>query len=162
MAQYALTTMLIDPYTALHAYSPILPVKELDLPPWTVQQAFKRMTAFFRMGPSLLTTDVRNEYDVSRPLDPDSWATVDDPEQGEGAELPAIRMPVSGKKGLWRWLQPYDTAGDNDARVTRFNEYGVDEEDTKIRKDRAPYTLVEGYLQLARPLLEGEILNSGA
>ena len=51
-AQYLITILLIDPYTALHAYSPMLAIKEFQLPPWTIEQAFTRMTACFRLGPS--------------------------------------------------------------------------------------------------------------
>ena len=40
---------------------------------------------------------------------------------------------------------------------TKFNALGVDQEDTRIRKDPAPYTFVEGYLQLARPLLSEDL-----
>ena len=37
-------TMLIDPYTPLHVYTPILPVKSLQLPAWTVQKAMEKMS----------------------------------------------------------------------------------------------------------------------
>jgi len=53
---------------------------------------------------------------------------------------------------MWNWLQPY-RVGDK----TQFNSLDVGEEDTKIRNDPAPYTFVEGYLQLARPLLSEEL-----
>ncbi|KIX05658.1 uncharacterized protein Z518_03630 [Rhinocladiella mackenziei CBS 650.93] len=156
-AQSRIATLLIDPYAPVHAYSPILPVKALQLPPWSIQRAMTRMTAFFRLGPLLLSRDVPHAYDADRPLDVDSLAAQlpDD--------VPPVRIPVSGKKGLWRWLQPYDVeqpggVGATDAAmVSRFNALNVEEEDTRIRKDAAPYTFVEGYLQLARPLLNSEV-----
>jgi hypothetical protein len=121
------------------------------------------MTAFFRLGPSLLSQDVPATYNPDRELNPDSWATKRDSPADPGSALPAIRLPISGKKGLWRWLQPYDVAGATEAlpRVTRYNEMDVNEEDTRIRKDAAPYTFVEGYLQLARPLLSTDVRTTG-
>lgn len=38
---------IIDPYTPLHAYTDILPIKSLQLSSWTVQAAFKNMSEFF-------------------------------------------------------------------------------------------------------------------
>jgi hypothetical protein len=161
-AQYVIKTMLVDPYTPVHAYSPILPITSLSLPPWTIQQAMTRMTAFFRLGPSLVSADVPSQYDESRKVDPDTWATP--LPSGAGTQspvMPAIRLPVTGKKGLWRWLQPYDVPGatPTDNHDTRYNEMDVNQEDTMIRKDPPPYTIVEGFLQLARPLLSSDISN---
>jgi hypothetical protein len=178
--------MLIDPYTALHAYSPILPINSLKLPPWTIQKAFTRMTGFFHLGPSLLSQDVPTSYDKSRPLNADLWLadqTVSNPPSTSTAlasattpgapatpapitppavsPVPTVRLPISGKKGLWQWLQPYDIESDNPVagtpNETRFNALGIEQEDTTIRKDPAPYTFVEGYLQLARPLLKEDV-----
>lgn len=217
-AQYVITTMVVDPYTPSHAYSPMLPIKSLTLPPWTIQAAFQRMTAFFRLGPNLLSSDVPTPYDTSRPLDTTTWlqaqnvanlpSTVSAPTtsgsgSGSGSAsappapapapapgptpspsstntlTPSVRLPISGKKGLWQWLQPYDVAptpaptpsaptGTTGAgatappNVTRFNALGVDQEDARIRKDPGPYTFVEGYLQLARPLLNADVSSGGA
>jgi hypothetical protein len=162
-AQYIITTMLIDPYTPVHAYSPILPIKSLQLPPWSIQSAFTRMTAFFHLGPNLLSADVPIRYDKASALLPDSWLTKDELDAAKNGEVvkqqpPSIRLPISGKKGLWKWLQPYDVVDPETGRnETKFNALDVDEEDTRIRKDPAPYTFVEGYLQLARPLLKDDI-----
>ena len=40
---------------------------------------------------------------------------------------------------------------------TKFNAMDVGEEDTRIRNDPGPYTFVEGYLQLAKPLLKSDV-----
>jgi hypothetical protein len=184
-AQYYITTMLVDPYTPIHAYSPILPIKSLVLPNWTIQKAFTRMTAFFRLGPSLLSKDVPTKYDEHRPLNADSWFKAQDTSNPPSTDLvpaptttttpgpaipaaptlplpppaPSIRLPISGKKGLWQWLQPYDVTVDGQ-QVTRYNALGVEQDDTNIRRDPAPYTFVEGYLQLARPLLNEDVTSS--
>lgn len=176
-AQYLVTTMIIDPYTPIHAYSPMLPIKSLTLANWTMQAAFSRMTAFFRLGPSLISQDVPSTYDPSRALNADSWlaaqnvgnptstALAKKPKPGDPVvvpppPVPTIRLPIAGKKGLWQWLQPYDVEGEKEGepRRTRYNSLMVEQEDTRIRGDAAPYTFVEGYLQLARPLLKGDIV----
>ena len=102
------------------------------------------ITAFFRLGPQLVRKDIPTDYEAGTHATAETWAT---PPPVDAATAP-IRLPVSGKKGLWKWLQPYRVNGD-----TKFNSLDVGEEDTLIRNDRAPYTFVEGYLQLAKPLL---------
>jgi hypothetical protein len=159
-AQYQIKTILVDPYTPIHAYSPILPITTLSLPPWTIQQAMNRMTAFFRLGPSLVSVDVSPQYNEKWTVNPQSWTTPFP--DGAGTKFPAapvIRLPISGKKGLWRWLQPYDVPGTKSTAPhdTKYNEMDVTQENTVIRKDPPPYTFVEGYLQLARPLLSSDI-----
>jgi hypothetical protein len=38
-------TVIVDPYTPLHIYGPILPITALQLPAWTVQAALQQMSA---------------------------------------------------------------------------------------------------------------------
>lgn len=70
---------------------------------------------------------------------------------------------------MWNWLQPYRTdkitvedSNPKDAStdvtmppqiVTRYNALEVGKEDGKMRNDPGPYTFVEGFLQLARPIV---------
>lgn len=42
-------------------------------------------------------------------------------------------------------------------KVTKYNSLSVGPEDGRFRLDPAPYTFVEGYLQLARPLVQPDI-----
>ncbi|OCL08170.1 hypothetical protein AOQ84DRAFT_364351 [Glonium stellatum] len=122
IAQYNITTILIDPYTPMHAYSPILLIKSLTLPNWTVQKAFSRMTAFFRLGPSLLSKDVPIAYNEGKPVNASYWLDTQDVSNPISTDLvpapatrartttgaaPAIvsaplpiRLPISSKKGL--------------------------------------------------------------
>lgn len=37
-------TLLIDPYTPLHLYSAILPIKSIKLPGWSLESAMKNMS----------------------------------------------------------------------------------------------------------------------
>jgi hypothetical protein len=49
---------ILDPFTAVHGYSSILPPHALQLPSWTWQAAMNTMTAFFHAGPLTIPTDV--------------------------------------------------------------------------------------------------------
>ena len=42
-AQLMVETLLVDPYTALHVYSGILPISSIQLPSWAIQQGLKNM-----------------------------------------------------------------------------------------------------------------------
>lgn len=120
--RYHVKAVLIDPYTPLHIYSPILPVKSLQLPAWTVQAAARKMTAFFHLGPMLITRDVAPYEMVQKavasitggadgvvPEDP-SPAPPTETEPGQVPPVlpakPSISIPMS-VKDKWRWLQPY-------------------------------------------------------
>ncbi|KAK1777164.1 hypothetical protein QBC45DRAFT_198973 [Copromyces sp. CBS 386.78] len=120
-ARWSIKSLLVDPYTPLHVYSPVLPSAALQLPAWTVQTALKRMEAFFRLGPVLVVDDV----DVG------------------GTPL---RLPVPGSKGTWRWMQPVAAAGGGDAT---FVQLEVEEDHGRVKFAPGPYTFVEGFLALA-------------
>jgi hypothetical protein len=150
--QYHVTTLIMDPYTPIHAYSPILPTRSLTLPPWAVQQAFQKMHAFFHMGPILTPIDVP--------------PTKSDAESNSAQ----IKLPIAGKKGTWQWLQPYETSAGTDgggsgggsaggggtptptlAPPTQDPEYASLQviQDTGTENFRkGPYTFLEGYLEL--------------
>ncbi len=59
------------------------------------------MTAFFHLGPMLMTTDVPAAYSVTYQAQQDVDPTV-------LPNAPTVALPISNK-ALWRWLQPYDT-----------------------------------------------------
>jgi hypothetical protein len=48
--KYLVKTMLIDPYTSTHIYSPILPIKSLRMPAWAVQRALQKMSTCFSIS----------------------------------------------------------------------------------------------------------------
>jgi hypothetical protein len=157
-AHYTVTTLVIDPYTPIHAFSPILPTKSLKLPPWTIKQAFQKMHAFFHLGPSLLTHDVPRSPTEARDM-------IADPNY-------AVKLPVSGRKGLWQWLQPYPrprSSGNSQVTPQKSSKQStgrdahqsqvsgleptyipinVQEDLGQTKFEAAPYTFIEGYLQL--------------
>ncbi|KAI1624653.1 hypothetical protein EDD37DRAFT_627652 [Exophiala viscosa] len=138
-AQYTVTTMIMDPYTPIHGYSPILPTVSLTLPAWAVQQAFQKMHAFFHMGPILSTIDVPPTKDM--------------------AASAQIKLPIAGKKGTWSWLQPYSTLPapmpapapaptPGTQQNPEFATLSVTQDTGTENFRKGPYTLLEGYLEL--------------
>ena len=43
-AKFMVKTLLIDPYTPIHLYTGILPIKSFQLPAWSLQAAMKNMS----------------------------------------------------------------------------------------------------------------------
>ena len=168
--------LLIDPFYPVHAYSSILPNKALKLPDWCVENALKRMTAFWQVGPLLVTHDVA-AYDSSRKVDADGYVSqmVAAKPEGNGAtttavaaaDPPTVGIPLSmpagsasGAGATYKFLQPYfpivEKKGDDP--VTRFNAFDISgtsasgADASMLMLEKAPYTVVEGFLQVVKPL----------
>ncbi|KAH6649284.1 hypothetical protein F5144DRAFT_634378 [Chaetomium tenue] len=161
---------IVDPFTAIHAYSSFLPARELALRPWTWQDALQNMIAFLHAGPFTLVDDVA-AYDDGQRLTADN--AKQRPKLNVG--LPAL---VGGE---WNWLQPYvdpsppaDAAAVGDggeavggegegegggeeegAPVPVYNAYGIEQKGNLLSPgfQAAPYSTVEGFLMLRRPLM---------
>jgi hypothetical protein len=54
IAQLTVKTLLVDPYTPIHLYSGILPIKTLQVPEWSLQLGLKKMSKSLILYPSLL------------------------------------------------------------------------------------------------------------
>ncbi|KAK6519040.1 hypothetical protein TWF281_003729 [Arthrobotrys megalospora] len=150
---------LMDPFSPIHAYSGILPVKEITLPNWTWQTAIEKMKAFFHAGPVLVVKDVPN-------FNPDKELTADKPVTKvgkDGKSDMSVQLPsVSGNQ--WAWLQPYmmDPVPDSSQPTNepgktkpeimeKYMALTIDAMDQQSRVEEGPYTAIEGYLQLADP-----------
>lgn len=118
---------ILDPFTAVHAYSSFLPTTALQLPPFTWQSAMSKMTAFFHLGPLLVPTDV-SAFQLS-----DTSKTV---------PIPALGLAE------WSWQQP---RVDMNGQETSM-DLGIETLDQRPRFEEAPYTAIEGYLKLMAPL----------
>ncbi|GAO17330.1 uncharacterized protein UV8b_05560 [Ustilaginoidea virens] len=155
----SIRSLLLDPFSPIHAYSGILPVRELSLPPWTWQGALSKMKAFFHLGPLVLTKDVPGRFERDRELTSDSPVVkVPDVRKGEGyVNVPALA------EGAWVWLQPYYVDKDSgnptpaegevcsvdDGEKEALERYMVlptAAEDERARFEEGPATTVEGYL----------------
>ncbi|KAL8792887.1 MAG: hypothetical protein Q9195_004529 [Heterodermia aff. obscurata] len=148
---------IVDPFSPVHAYSGILPVQELVLPNWTWQSAMDKMSAFFHIGPVLVTNDVPDFVESKRLVQGQLPPKLVSKEKGEtGVLLPG------GALGQWTWLQPYmedgttivekdanNIDGGGGGRLEKFMPVAVDPVDEVSRLERGPYTALEGYLQMA-------------
>ncbi|KAE8381123.1 hypothetical protein BDV26DRAFT_289826 [Aspergillus bertholletiae] len=136
---------IIDPFLPITTFSSILPMNNLQLPPWTWQQAMRKMTAFFHLGPMMVTTDVE-KYRDSKPLPPDyQLNSEDDPTvKNSAVGLPALQA------GNWAWLQPFlkDSGPEQEYRAL-----GLGKVDSAPGYEPGPYTAMEGYLQLKQPIV---------
>ncbi|KAK4067322.1 uncharacterized protein Triagg1_7765 [Trichoderma aggressivum f. europaeum] len=146
---------LLDPFLPVHAYTGILPVKELSLPTWTWQGALDKLSAFFHAGPVLITGDVPGFVEARQLKQGDLPPKV--VEGVEGEEKQAVGLP-GGALGMWSWLQPYDVEGEH-GKNTRYDEeeekprerfmpLAVEVLGEESRLEWGPYTAIEG-LQMA-------------
>lgn len=138
---------LVDPFVPLHGYTGVLAVEKIQLPAWTVETALKKMTAFFHLGPVMATKDIPNydgEYQLKADYDP----------QGEKAVFPGkgLAIPANLTATDWMWLQPYV-----DAAETKFMGVNLDRLEEVPSWQPAPYTAVEGYLQLRRTIGKDDV-----
>ncbi|WYZ36283.1 hypothetical protein EsH8_XII_000033 [Colletotrichum jinshuiense] len=145
---------VMDPFRAVHAFSGVLPPKALRLLPWVWEEAFRKMTAFFHLGPMVMQRDVP-------PLDmrdrlTDRWDEV---------------APVKSDVRLhfapgadWAWLQPYavektkrhqegnSDEGKDSGLETIFMPLAVGQIPQGLKLSPGPYTAIDGYMQVRESL----------
>jgi hypothetical protein len=86
---------IIDPFLPVHAYSALLPNVALKLPPWTLEAALSKMTAFWHAGPLVVTNDVPNVYDPTASLDAEySQALFVPPPTDPQNAKPTVGIPL--------------------------------------------------------------------
>ncbi|KAJ5105023.1 hypothetical protein NUU61_002370 [Penicillium alfredii] len=144
---------IIDPFLPITTFSSILPMNNLQLPPWTWQQAMQKMTAFFHLGPMVVTADVEKYHkntEDSKPLLPDYQLdpTRDPTVKNSAVGLPALRT------GNWAWLQPFlkDSGPEQE-----YKALGLGKVDSAPGYEPGPYTALEGYLQLKQPIVRPDV-----
>jgi hypothetical protein len=133
---------LIDPFVAVHAYTQLLPLKQLKLPQWVVSEGINRISAAFRIGPLLVPGDVP-ALDKQRLVSHDYVLDEDN----KPATTGSIPMP-NFDLGDWVWLQPF---WDTNRSTTEYNFVDVGKEALKPRFEPLPYSAVEGFLQMKNP-----------
>lgn len=140
---------ILDPFAAVHAFTSLLPPKELHLPPRIWQEAFAKMTTFFTIGPLLLQKDIPDENDAGQVSVGETVPGLEaEKELKLGVPVPATTL------GEWAWLQPYftPTAADASEGSTNYTRLKLEKVDERTRFEEAPYTVIEGHLQLRKPL----------
>ncbi|KAL7276585.1 hypothetical protein RUND412_000427 [Rhizina undulata] len=149
--------VLIDPFTPVHGYSSFLPIETLTLPSWTWQTAMNKMTAFFHMGPLMVTADIpayQEKYRLKSNYNLNNPNTV---VPGSAVPIPALGIAD------WNWLQPYveqtssesGKEGDGAERIV-YMPLGLGKLDNRPKFEKAPYVAIEGYLQLKKPIIRPE------
>ncbi|KAH8693994.1 hypothetical protein BGW36DRAFT_430016 [Talaromyces proteolyticus] len=138
---------IVDPFLPITTFSSILPMNNLQLPPWTWQQAMQKMTAFFHLGPIVVTDDVE-KYNTkeNEPLPPNYKF---DPANDPTIKNSAVGMPAL-QTGSWAWLQPFLKDRDTEQEYKALEPGKVD---SGPSFERGPYTALEGYLQLKQPIV---------
>ncbi|KAG7285855.1 hypothetical protein NEMBOFW57_008149 [Staphylotrichum longicolle] len=139
---------IVDPFSAVHGYTGgLLPVKALQFPHWFLEKALRSMTFFFQAGPLLVAQDVASTYSPAYQVSADpSAAATQETVPGHEVAVPAVSV------GEWTWMQPY-VGGNTDA-------YGLAKTtDGAARFEKAPYTAIQGYMQLRSPLTKEPARN---
>ena len=167
---WTLFSAVINPFTPVHMFSgTTLATAPLTLPHWTTEAALGKMTAFFHVGPVLLTADVPEApsstiQSATNDPPPSQPGTSPNPDAGK-IGLPALTV------GQWQWLQPYPpkakVVGGEDADEEEAAKVGEKDSpplqpqyrslplvkvDERPRFENPPYTAVEGFLQLVQPI----------
>lgn len=131
---------ILDPKTPMHIYSgSLFPVASLPLPRWPIDDALRKLRAFFAVGPILVP---------SKPAQDDLRIMVVDPDGSKPG--PTIQMPLGGGEGVnaWQWLQPSkEKNGDTGDMETNWSDVAIMPLDGKLKIDAADQSqLVEGYI----------------
>lgn len=134
---------VLDPFRPVHGFTGILPIQPLSVPEWTWQEAMAKMTAFFHVGPLSVVRDV--------PAFDERFVLTDRTDLGDDGQVVAdgAALPKLGT-GDWAWLQPYSEDG------TSFMPLGLAGADTRPTLQNGPYSAIEGYLQLRRPIVRDQ------
>jgi hypothetical protein len=144
---FTVVGMIIDPFVPTTAYSSILPIDNLQLPSWTWEKALKKMTAFFHMGPIIVTEDVQQYYDPKKALSPNY--KLDPPDEDDTVKSSAVGIP-SLPIASWAWLHPFVNP---DSKAQEYMALGLGKVDSRPKYEKGPYTAIEGYLQLKAPIV---------
>ncbi|KAK0667212.1 hypothetical protein QBC41DRAFT_279504 [Cercophora samala] len=149
-AKLAVFAAVLDPFQPVHAYSSFLPIKELKLLDWTWQRALNNMTAFFHVGPLMVTGDVPAFEETYR-LRADYYALGG---KKEVYEKETVDVLPAGGVSEWNWLQPYYSGGTGGEEKIKFMPIKVGRMDTRPRFEKGPYAALEGYLQMRRGIVD--------
>ena len=151
--KYSLFAAIVDPFTPIHVYSALLPIQQLQIPPWCISQGLNQIASFFKTGPTLIANDVP-AFDATAKVAEDY--RLDDknaPKSTGSIAIPAVSMAD------FKWLQPYwvdgsgavaENAGDDNGS-TEYNVLDIRTPSVKPLWQTPPYVVTEGYLQMAKP-----------
>ena len=135
---------IVDPFTPVHVYSALLPIKQLAIPSWCISDGLGRIASFFKTGPTLLANDVP-AFDPNKEIAQDyRLGDPDMPKTNGTIPIPSVSMAD------YKWLQPY-WVNANGAGKTKYNTMDIEQPSEKPLWQTPPYVVTEGYLQMAKP-----------
>jgi YVTN family beta-propeller protein len=123
-AQATLTTLLVNPIAAIHAYSDILPVYVAKLPNRFMDSALHQLAVYFKIGP-LLTL----KYQIP---------------------IPTVRIPKPGLGGKWFWFERVQEQ--ESSSYLTWQGFAVQGSDAIARFEDEAYELQDGWLNLSNAL----------
>ena len=137
---------LVDPFTAIHVYSALLPIQHLKLSSFVLSLDLDKICSFFKAGPlipnPLPAFDASKNVDHDYNLDPNA---VNRPVEAGKVQIPALNL------NDWAWLQPHWVTT---TQQTQYNMLGLEPVAAEPTDDETPYSVTEGYLQLKTPFLQ--------
>ena len=145
---------IMDPFLPVHAYSAILPNVALKLPDWTVQDALKKITAFWHIGPLIVPTDVPKTFNEARALMEDPLAVLKDASA-------ATDKPVASTATLATTTPASATASPAPATTTPTPATGGDASGTTVKRVE-PKDPVQMLPKVSIPLAAPAASSSGA
>ncbi|KAF5712354.1 hypothetical protein FMUND_8448 [Fusarium mundagurra] len=98
---------LVDPFLPCHAFTAILPPKELSLPPWTWQNSLARMATFFNAGPLLISSNVPSFNPENEPMQGSHIPEFGNETADNGELSRVVSLQVADMATGWAWLEPY-------------------------------------------------------
>ncbi|MGN7824396.1 hypothetical protein ACTJJB_30005 [Chitinophaga sp. 22536] len=123
-------TVLADPRASIHAFSGILPIKEVQLPEQFVDKPLSAMDITFRAGPILSAVQLSDTANGTPPY-----------------PKALTYLPVSAQYGTWTWWQ--STVANPGTAEASFSWEGftLTKATTTANFNRYPISLHDGYLQ---------------
>lgn len=120
-------TMLMEPRASIHAFTGILPVKELVLPSQFVDKPLSSMEVTFTVGPLLTRIGENKNTDTSTELP-------------EGVD----HLPIAEKNGIWSWWEQ--------SSPNQWKGYGLNISSVNAQMTEKPAVIREGLLQFLTDL----------
>ncbi|KAF5980593.1 hypothetical protein FCOIX_4734 [Fusarium coicis] len=131
---------IVDPKTPIHVYSgSLFPAAALSLPRWPVDNALRKMRAFFAIGPILVPT-----------MPPLADNNTTDRTADNNNAAPTVQMPLGGGEGsnTWRWLQPRRQSDQAPGELeAKWSEVAIIPLDKRLNVEEAHKSgMIEGYV----------------
>lgn len=141
--------VLMDPFSSVQVSTGILPTAAIQLSPWVVEAAMRTITAFFRLGPLLVTADL--------PAPSTFLPNLPTAAEFRSSEAGKLTLPAVTAVNKWAWLQPY-----LEQQQQQFVAAGLQNAPSAAPGwEKTPYTALEGYLWAVAQSEDPEVKKQG-